>query len=152
MNLKSIFFLCFVFAATYKGRQEDNNKLWHASFDVTGAPKIVFENNAASGSERVGFKIRGKSCYQEDPDESWDGNVGHTTLHGIHIGYGDGLPGCLKIENFLLWKNWDYGVFAFPSSRVIVKNTIVADNTIGNYYYYYYYRLLLLLLLLLLCN
>lgn len=50
----------------------------------------------------------------------------------MHIGYDDGLPGCLKIANFVIWKNWDYGVFGFPKSRVIVQDTVVADSYIGN--------------------
>ena len=88
-------------------------------------------DNAAAGSERIGFHIRGKACYQGNSEEPWEGNIAHTTLHGIHIGYGDGLPGCLKIDNFLIWKSWDYGVFGFPTSRVIIQNTVVADSNIG---------------------
>lgn len=109
-----------------------NNREWHASFELTKASRITLVNNAASGSERVGFKTRGKSCYGKNLNERWEGNIAHTTLHGIHIGYNDGLPGCLKIPNFLLWKNYDYGVFASPSSRIVVENTVMADNTIGN--------------------
>lgn len=120
-----------VFLATYKGRHEENNQLWHASFDISKASRITLRNNVASGSERIGFHIRGESCYQNDPDERWDGNSAHTALHGIHIGYVDGFPGCLKIANFMTWKNWDYGVFAYPSSRVIVQDSIVVDNNIG---------------------
>lgn len=88
--------------------------------------------NAAAGSERVGFDIRGENCYQENPEGRWSANTAHTTLHGVHIGYHDGLPGCLKISNFVIWKNWDYGVFGFPKSRVIVQDTVVADSYIGN--------------------
>ena len=32
----------------------------------------------------------------------------------------------------MVWKNWDYGVFGFPESRVIVQDTVVADSYIGN--------------------
>lgn len=32
----------------------------------------------------------------------------------------------------MIWKNWDYGVFGFPKSRVIVQDTVVADSYIGN--------------------
>ena len=46
-----------------------NNREWHASFDLTKASRITLINNAASGSERVGFKTRGKSCYGKNPDE-----------------------------------------------------------------------------------
>ena len=117
--------------ATYKGRHESENQLWHASFDISEASQITVKNNAAAGSERIGFHIRGESCYQDNSEERWDANTAHTSLHGIHIGYHDGLPGCLKIANFVIWKNWDFGIFGFPSSRVIVQDTIVADSNIG---------------------
>lgn len=118
--------------ATYKGRHEVNNKLWHASFDISKASSIVLRDNAAAGSERIGFHIRGETCYSDSPGGSWEGNTVHTTLHGIHIGYSDGLPECLKIANFVVWKSWDFGVFGFPTSRVILQDTVVVDNNIGN--------------------
>ena len=118
--------------ATYKGRYEVNNKLWHASFDISKASQIVLRENAAAGSERIGFHIRGESCYGDNPEERWEANSAHSTLHGIHIGFHDGLPGCLKIANFLLWKSWDFGVFGYPASRVIIQDTVVADNNLGN--------------------
>ena len=122
--------LCYIIA-TYQGRHEENNLLWHASFDIKKTSQIVLRDNAAAGSERIGFHIRGESCYGGNPEERWEGNSAHTTLHGIHIGYSDGLPGCLKIANFVLWKSWDFGVFGYPESRVIVQNTVFADNNIG---------------------
>ena len=118
--------------ATYKGRYEVNNKLWHASFDISKAAHIVLRGNAAAGSERIGFHIRGESCYGDNPEERWEANSAHTTLHGIHIGFHDGLPDCLKIANFVLWKSWDFGVFGYPASRVIIQDTVVADNNLGN--------------------
>lgn len=121
----------FCTIATYKGRYEENNKLWHASFDISKASQIVLRDNAAAGSERIGFHIRGESCYGDNPEERWEANTAHTTLHGIHIGYTDGLPGCLKISNFVVWKSWDFGVFGYPDSRVVVQNTVVADNNVG---------------------
>ena len=128
------------FPATYKGRHEDQNQLWHASFDISKASRITLRNNAAAGSERIGFHIRGESCYVDNPWERWDANTAHTTLHGIHIGYEDGFPGCLKIAKFLSWKNWDYGVFGYPSSRVVVEDTVVVDSNIGNRRYLFVYN------------
>lgn len=118
--------------ATYKGRYEVNNKLWHASFDISKASHIVLRDNTAAGSERIGFHIRGEGCYGDNPEERWEANFAHTTLHGIHIGFHDGLPDCLKIANFILWKSWDFGVFGYPASRVIIQDTVVADNNLGN--------------------
>lgn len=109
-----------------------NNKLWHASFDISKASQIVLRDNAAAGSERIGFHIRGEGCYGDNPEKRWEANSAHSTLHGIHIGFHDGLPGCLKIANFLLWKSWDFGVFGYPASRVIIQDTVVADNNLGN--------------------
>ena len=38
---------------------------------------------------------------------------------------------CWKAENFLIWKNWDYGIFAWPDKKVLISNSILADNKIS---------------------
>jgi hypothetical protein len=107
------------------------NLLWHSSFEINGADEITTQDNAAAGSERIGFHIRGEKCYTADPLKSWLRNTAHSCLHGIHIGYNDGYPGCAKVANFHSWKNWDYGIFAYPSSRVMVEDCVLADNKAG---------------------
>lgn len=123
--------LVFFFSATFKGRQESMNMLWHSSFEINRADEITLRGNAAAGSERIGFHIRGEKCYTADPVNPWLRNSAHTCLHGVHIGYNDGYPGCAKVANFLSWKNWDYGIFGYPRSRVMVRDCKLADNKAG---------------------
>lgn len=107
------------------------NLLWHAAFELNHVNDIILQDNAAAGSERIGFHIRGTKCHIADPSLSWSGNSAHTCLHGIHIGYNDGYNACAKIANFVTWKNWDYGIFAYPRSSVMIENCIIADNKAG---------------------
>lgn len=107
------------------------NLLWHAAFELNNADDVILRNNAAAGSERIGFHIRGESCFTAGLSHSWLNNVAHTCLHGVHIGYNDGYHACAKVANFLSWKNWDYGIFAYPRSSVMVENSIMVDNKAG---------------------
>ena len=120
-----------LFSGTFNGRWEKKSFLWQASFEVNLAEDIVLQNNSAAGSEKIGFHLDGENCYQTTPGTSWHGNVAHTTLHGVHIGYTDGLPGCSKVSRFTVWKSWDYGVYAYTASSVIVSETVIADSKIG---------------------
>lgn len=83
-----------------------------------------------AGSERIGYLTDGEPC--DTPDNSpkkWRGNSVHGALQGISILYKQGVPRCAKISSFLVWKNYDWGLFFYTKSRVIVSDTTFADNT-----------------------
>jgi hypothetical protein len=52
----------------------------------------------------------------------------HGALHGISILYNQGIPGCAKVSNFLAWKNYDWGLFFFTKSRMVIQDNVFADN------------------------
>ncbi|XP_048585401.1 fibrocystin-L isoform X2 [Nematostella vectensis] len=122
--------LC-VAPATYKGRKEKQNFLWSALFELQNSRDIVLRNNAAAGSERIGFNIRGERCHGTDRKTDWRENVAHTCLHGIHIGYGGGWKGCTRLAGFTSWKNWDYGIFTHSSSSIMLQDSAFIDNKAG---------------------
>ena len=100
-----------VFPGTYQDRFEPENLMWNAGIEVEKAGKVILINNTVAGSERVAFKIKGEKCYEApNPSTDWYGNVGHSTLHGIHM-HSISEPGCAKVSNFLIYKCWDYGVY-----------------------------------------
>ena len=66
---------------------------------------------------------------RKDSPRKWRGNTVHGALHGISIMYKQGLPTCSKISGFLIWKNYDWGLFFYTRSRIIVSDTVFADNT-----------------------
>jgi hypothetical protein len=43
--------------------------------------------------------------------------------------YKQGVPRCAEISGFTVWKNFDWGLFFYTKSRVIVSNCVFADNT-----------------------
>ncbi|XP_077870118.1 fibrocystin-L-like [Saccoglossus kowalevskii] len=118
-----------IFPGTYQDRFEPVNLIWMGGIEVNKAMRVVMKNNAVGGSERVGFKISGEPCYSEpDPENKWEGNVAHTTLHGIHMYYSDGLTGCSKISNFLVYRSYDFGVWFHPQCSVMMSNLVLVDN------------------------
>jgi hypothetical protein len=82
------------------------------------------------GSERVGYLTDGEPCdAPANSPNKWRGNTVHSALHGITIMYKQGVPRCAKISGFTVWKNFDWGLFFYTKSRVIVSDTVFADNT-----------------------
>ncbi|XP_071793632.1 fibrocystin-L-like isoform X1 [Asterias amurensis] len=120
-----------VFPGTYQDRFEPENLMWNAGIEVEKAGKVILINNTVAGSERVAFKIKGEKCYEApNPLTDWYGNVGHSTLHGIHM-HSISEPGCAKVSNFLIYKCWDYGVYHLVSSSVLLTDMKLIDNNIA---------------------
>ncbi|XP_077992871.1 fibrocystin-L-like [Glandiceps talaboti] len=121
-----------IFPGTYQDRFEPENLVWMGGIEVHKAKDVVMKNNAVAGSERVGFRISGEPCFEEiAPENKWEGNVAHTTLHGIHMYYPDGLSGCSKISNFLVYKSFDFGIWFHPKCSIEMSDIILVDNTCG---------------------
>ena len=38
---------------------------------------------------------------------------------------------CWKAEKFLIWKNYDYGIYAWPDKSVIITDSVFVDNKIS---------------------
>ncbi|XP_022097673.1 fibrocystin-L-like isoform X1 [Acanthaster planci] len=120
-----------VFPGTYQDRFESENLDWNAGIEVDKADKVVLINNTVAGSERVAFKVRGEACFDPpNPLTDWYGNVGHSTLHGIHIFLSPILP-CTKVANFLIYKSWDFGIYHQSTARVLVTDVKLVDNKIA---------------------
>ena len=58
------------------------------------------------------------------------GNVAHGCLHGIHMFPGDDKMKCSLLEDFVVYKSWDFGVYHQTTSSVHIKNTVVADSQV----------------------
>lgn len=43
--------------------------------------------------------------------------------------YSQGYPRCAKISGFLVWKNYDWGLFFYTKSRIIITDSVFAENT-----------------------
>ncbi len=114
---------------TFKGQKPDFDVHWPGGIEVSKAKDTTMIGNAVAGSEKIGFLIPGESCDVVDNTRDWRDNEAHSCLHGIHVPYSDHIPGCLRVSNFYSWKNFDYGIFAWPSANVIVSHCTLADST-----------------------
>ena len=55
----------------------------------------------------------------------------HSSLHGIF--YRLNVKHCWKVENFVIWKNLDYGIYAWPDKSIVIENTVLVDNKVSIY-------------------
>ncbi|XP_075056903.1 fibrocystin-like [Mixophyes fleayi] len=110
-------------------RQPDTQSEWVASIKINLLSRAFLSGNAVAGSERIAYHVRGQSCSTED--SPWLGNVAHSSLHGLHIYWGDGFKNCTRITGFLSYKNYDYGLVFHLESSVVVENVALIDNAVG---------------------
>lgn len=110
-------------------RQPAGSLNWVAGIKVNLATGVSLHGNAVAGSERIGFHIRGQECLPDG--ECCNGNVAHSSLHGIHLYREDGFQTCTRVTGFLSYKNYDYGVMLHLGGSVIVENVVLVDNTVG---------------------
>ena len=55
----------------------------------------------------------------------------HATLHGVHWNLGSTT--CYKAEHFLIWKNYDYGIYVWTNKNILVTDSVFADNKVNFY-------------------
>lgn len=115
---------------TYNGRRRRPTVHWPGAFEVHEATDVTMINNTVAGSERFGYKLDGEKCTDDSSGISV-GNQVHGAWHGIHLHYEEGLPECSMLSGYTIWRNYDYGIFTFAESSVIVDNLVAVDNTVG---------------------
>ena len=119
-----------LFPGTYRGIDDPQNDKWTANFKLINTKKLTLLGNAAAGGGKVGFHVDGESC--DSPVVSgtprWEANVAHSTLHGIHVGYDDGLGSCLQLSYFTIYSCYHYGIFTYSRSGVYMENNVLVDN------------------------
>lgn len=54
----------------------------------------------------------------------------HSTLHGVHS-KGSTDRECYEISNYHAWKNFDFGIYAWLDSNVLLHNNTLVDNKVG---------------------
>ena len=118
-----------LFPGTYRIDDPQNNK-WTANFKLLNTKNLTLLGNAAAGGAKVGFHVDGESCDSPviNGTPRWEANVAHSTLHGIHVGYDDGLGSCLQLSYFTIYSCYHYGIFTYSRSGVYMENNILVDN------------------------
>ena len=119
-----------LFPGTYRGIDDPYNFLWTANFKLTSTTNLTLIGNAAAGGGKVGFHVDGEPCDSPvvNGTPRWKANVAHSTLHGIHVGYDDGLDTCLQLNYFIIYSCYHYGIFIYSRSSVYMENNVLVDN------------------------
>ena len=119
-----------LFPGTYRGIDDPENFHWTANFKLTSTTNLTLIGNAAAGGAKVGFHVDGESSDSPvvNGTPRWEANVAHSTLHGIHVGYDDGLGSCLQLSYFTIYSCYHYGIFTYSTSCVYMENNVLVDN------------------------
>ncbi|XP_036421459.1 fibrocystin-L-like [Colossoma macropomum] len=104
---------------------------WNAAIEASQGTNVVLQGNIVAGYERIGFRIDGEPCpgYFSAVDQ-WKQNEVHGGLYGVYMN-GDGLPGCSQIQDFTVWRSYDFGIYFQVSMSMIVSNVTLVDNGMG---------------------
>ncbi|KAM4043868.1 fibrocystin [Anomaloglossus baeobatrachus] len=102
---------------------------WVTGMKFDPPSKVFLSGNSVAGSERIAYHVQGQRCLSEE--RLWQENVAHSSLHGIHVYWEDGLKNCTKISGFLSYKNYDYGLFFNVEGSAVVDNVALIDNRVG---------------------
>ena len=53
----------------------------------------------------------------------------HSAWQGVH--HKGTSQYCWKAEKFLIWKNYDYGIYSWPDRSIVVTDSVFVDNKIS---------------------
>ena len=120
------------FIGTYRDRDEPDNSLWTANFEITGTSRITFTENHAAGGGKAGIHTDGEDC--ENSDSMIRNNVAHSTLHCFHVGYTDGSSTlCSRFVNIMAYSCYHYGFFAYSQAGIVIQDSTFVNNKAGIY-------------------
>jgi len=118
------------FIGTYKGRNEPNNGLWTANYEITGVTGINFTHNHAAGGNKAGVHTDGEDCV--DSSSVIRHNVVHSTLHGFHMGYSGGSPTlCSRFDDITVYACNHYGFFTYSPAGIKIYDSVFINNKVA---------------------
>uniref|UniRef100_A0AAV2K2L6 G8 domain-containing protein n=1 Tax=Knipowitschia caucasica TaxID=637954 RepID=A0AAV2K2L6_KNICA len=130
-TLKRNLVMMTLWPGSYQDREEDFNYEWNAAIEVNRATSVVLRDNIVAGYERVAFRIDGEPCPGTPNDsEMWRRNEAHGGLLGVYLNE-DGLPECSLIQDFFVWKSYDYGIYFQVTQSMVISNVTLVDNGLG---------------------
>jgi len=109
-------------------KMQSMNPEFHGCINIKSGKKTTLSNNIMAGCAQAGLKTMGSPCSEEF---KLGNNEMHTTSHGIHLdSYGTSMPSskCVKLDNQMVWKNYDYGIMTKSESSIELSNIVAVDN------------------------
>jgi len=104
-----------------------------SGFKITNTRDITFDGNTVAGGDGAGFETlfdvcdNTELCSYETTEPAMGSNYVHTTLRGVFWN-NNGAGDCVKIANFVSWRNIHQCVFVQTSGGVVVENVLCVDN------------------------
>ena len=120
------------FIGTYRDRDEPENLLWTANFELSEATDFTFTNNAAAGGAKAGFHMHGEECTENSPIVIRN-NIAHSSLHCVHLGYRDGHAECSRFHSFTLFNCYHYGFFSYGRAGIQLTDSVFINNKAAVY-------------------
>ena len=119
--------LVMLVSSVLPGQPSDKHAVdFPAAFEVEGTHTL--KRNIAAGSYRLGFKISGDSCGDQDTQLVGE-NIAHTTWTGMLI---TGTPNnCTAIKSFISLWAWNYGIFSQTASSLFLSRIVIVVGKIG---------------------
>ena len=106
-----------------------HNPDWTANYRIErSSANLVFEYNSAAGGAMACFHINGENQNEEGSVLVMRNNVGHSCLHGVHLGYTDGHATGSKFENFTLSHCYFFGFFSYSPASIVISNSVFVNN------------------------
>jgi len=122
------------YIGVFQKSQRVHDPTWTANYKIETSltSDIVFEFNNAAGGAMACFHIDGEDCTRSSL--VMRNNIGHSCLHGIHLGYTDGRPlKCSKFENFVIYSCYHYGFFSYSQASIEIDNLVFINNKAAVY-------------------
>ena len=120
------------FIGTYRERNEPFNDMWTANFELSDATDFTFTNNAAAGGAKAGIHTHGEEC-NDDGQVKIRNNIAHSSLHCIHLGYGDGYAQCSRFQTYTLFNCYHYGLFSYGQAGIHITKSDFINNKAAVY-------------------
>jgi len=113
----------------YQNVIQRHNRDWTANYRIEpSSTNLIFEYNCAAGGAMACFHINGENQEEEGSVLLMRNNIGHSCLHGVHLGYTDGHVTGSKFENFTLSHCYFFGFFSYSPASIFISNSVFVNN------------------------
>ncbi|KAM6899772.1 PKHD1 like 1, tandem duplicate 1 [Xenentodon cancila] len=131
ISLRRNLVMMTLWPGSYQDREESFNFEWNAAIQINEGTNNVLQHNIVAGYERVAYHINGEPCPGSlNDNEAWIHNEAHGGLYGVYLNK-DGLPHCSFIQDFFIWKSFDFAIYVQVPMDVIISNVTLVDNGMG---------------------
>ncbi len=114
---------------------QKDNPAWTANYDLdtSTSTDVTFQYNSAAGGAMACFHLNGEYMSGDSFSIAMSDNIGHSCLHGVHLGYTDGYSLGSKFQNFTLSFCYYFGFFSYSPASIFISNSVFISNKAAIY-------------------